>query len=273
MATAQTWCPPGATWWYDYYTNTGGIGYAQATFVADTLVAGVSAHKITAHVEGIDQSNQQPISYDLPPLFTAMSGDAVMLWTGSSFDTLFHYGAAPGDQWVPAGTGALYTVLDTGTTLIDGQPLRWWAVDIGGFFDVSADTIFERMGGLHVFLRPAVILAVTDPEIWGLRCYQDSQLDYSANNAPACNFILALNEHAKSPGIALFPNPGSHGFEVLSSHALGSVSVRDISGRAVLSRTTGNMSHVNASAWLPGCYVVEVEYESGYGTRHRWVKQ
>lgn len=212
MGQAQVWCPPGATWWYDYHTNVGGTGYAQVAYVGDTVIAGMNSQKLSGHVVGYDQYLQQPIDYNLTPLYTALVGEVVALWDGTAFDTLFRYQAVPGDQWLPTGNstdGTIFTVTDTGSMSVDGIGLRWWAVDLGSNMNVTIDTIFERLGGLHVFLRPSVILDVTDPVIWDLRCYTDQDINYTTGIVPACDFILAIEPNGSPPRLALFPNPAS----------------------------------------------------------------
>lgn len=263
---AQVWCPPGATWWYDYDHIAGGTGYAQVTYVADTVISGVSAQKLTAHVSGYDQAFNQPIEQELDPLYTALIGEVVSLWTGSEFDTLFRYQAVPGDHWLPAGNaspGTMYTVLDTGSRAIDGTELHWWAMDLGPNMNVTTDTIYERMGGLRVFLRPEVILGVTDPEIWDLRCYEDESLSYTSGTAPACDFVTALPDGALEIGMAILPNPATDRF-TLSAPAGSSYVVRDLTGRLVAEgRMVGPRAVIHAEHWPTGVYFASVRTGMG----------
>lgn len=262
VSPAQSWCPAGATWWYDYSTFTGGTGYVQASYVADTVVAGMDAKKIAAHVEGYDQYLQQPISYDLQPIITAYNGDAVTIWTGTTYDTLFWFGATPGDQWAAGGiqqTGTIYTVTDTGSVTVDGLDLRWWAVDLGDNWNVTSDTIYERIGGLHVFLRPAVILAVTDPEIWDLRCYHDESISVSTGVSPECDFILGMNYLTADQPFHVYPDPCSslvYFPRLLPRTAF--VEVSDASGRLVSREPFPCCGPFNVSRLRPGAYCLRL---------------
>lgn len=262
IAQAQTWCPPSAKWWYDYGTISGGTGYVLVEYVGDTTINAQQAQKLTAHVVGFDQNNQIPIDGFFPPLYTALIDDVVSLWTANGFDTLFHYGAVAGSQWeIAEGTNGyrIYTVTDTGTMVVDGLPLRWWSVSLPPFSNVESDTIVERMGTLNIYLRPSWVLAVTDPEIWSLRCYEDQEIQYTTGIAPSCDHVLGLDAAGvPDPSPSFYPNPTEDHLHVrIPSPSQGNLALLDITGQLLVGlQTTSADAVLSLAGMSSGVYLL-----------------
>lgn len=267
LAEAQVWCPPGAQWWYSLNGVGGATGYVHVQYAADTLIDGQASKKLTAHAIGIDQSTMIPFDFFYPALYTAQIGDIVALYADGVFDTLFHYQALPGDEWMAVGglpPETNYTVADTGSMVVSGQSLHWWAVDIGNNPNLTSDTLVERLGGLQEFLDPSAILGTTDPEIWALRCYSDMDISYTAPNAPACDFILGLGSHGAEAVAKVFPNPGRDWIQIAhpSSHTLRG-SIVDVNGRTLFTGDVSKHDRLNVTFLAPGYYMLRLSDRHG----------
>jgi hypothetical protein len=125
---------------------------------------------------------------------------------GQGFDTLYVMDALPGDRWslvpFPADCDsiAFMEVLDTGHVQINGQSLRWLAVDrhFPGTTPpwVLPDTIVEQLGSKS-YLTPQVGCPQWDMVVSGhpLWCYQSDQLSYQAPGIEDCEPNLGIADH------------------------------------------------------------------------------
>lgn len=249
MVLAQSWCPPGATWTYTYTNGWTVNGVARFTYVADTVIAGTPAQKITWHVDGTQMGS--PISVDNPPIFTSVNGDLVNILTDAGFDTLYYFGAVPGDGWGIAtvdGSPSFgeVVVTDTGTVVIDGVSLRRLIT--------GSDTITERVGASFAFMLPWNQY-ILDEAGGPLRCYTDDQVSYQAAWwGFACDSWLGMNDPKKAIG----PQPMVHStgsqVQVYTSQA-ATLLICDATGRVVLHTTVPpGESTFNASLWGFGVY-------------------
>lgn len=254
---AQSWCPPGATWTYEHSNGWTHEGFARYTYVGDTIITGQSAQIISMHAEGYDAPMQQAFSWDLGPYFTSVNGGLISLWTGSTFDTLYHLDAGIGDHWqvyVPDGCTPwlTFTVTDTGTMMIDGMPLHY--LTNGG------DTFVARLGSLHSQLVPwsGVVDALGGP----LHCYQDIDLNYHAPSwAFGCESWVGVAGPTRTEPASI--EATANGIVVRSNEA-AEVIIRDATGRMVLStRVVEGSTRVGTDPFTAGLYVVEVLNANG----------
>lgn len=134
-AQAQSWCPPGATWTHEYADALGGyFGVQKVEYVGDTILGGYTAQRLEqTHVVAPSGSTNYA-SYNSFSLFTRSDSAVVFIWDGvGAYDTLFWFGAEPGDQWRAPGWpddgNIVLTVSDTATVDVDGVPLRRLVVE------------------------------------------------------------------------------------------------------------------------------------------------
>ncbi|MBK8614742.1 MAG: T9SS type A sorting domain-containing protein [Flavobacteriales bacterium] len=201
----------------------------------------------------------------------------IQLWDEASqtFDTLAWYGAAPGDHWdiphFPAP--GRFDVLDTGTSVVAGVPLRYLVVEEPVVMGV-VDTLWERIGFGYYYLRPMESLLV-DFTTFGLVCYVDDSLGQVDGRYPGhpCDFTLAVHEKEALKAGA-FPNPGTdHPFPrpPPGSHT---IEVFDATGRSVLVQRTHELRPVvDTHKLAPGLFLVSVMDGGGERSVVRWVKE
>ena len=274
IANAQSWCPPEAEW---TYTSWGFSfqGYTSFTYVGDTVIDGTSSQKLDARLVAYDFALGQNIDNQYADYFTNLSGDLVSIWNGVEFDTLYWFGAAPGQGWkltLDPGIGLPddfdILVQDSGTALVDGLPLHWLKVLHS---QLGPDTIYERMGGLLQFMVPWEALFV-DGNSGPLRCYHDVAIDHVVPSwNEACDFVLGVDEPTALSNTAIFPNPGTDHFTLKAPGHHGILEVLDATGRRILVRELRDGSAlIDASAWDPGLYLLRME---GSLDPLRWMKE
>jgi len=225
VMNAQSWCPPGATWHYQY-ASAGPmlITYGHVLFevTGDTVIAGQPTRRIDRSTHTYNFDSLEPVSWVLQPIFTHASDGVAWIYdpAAAAYDTLYHFNAVPGDHWkfapLPAGYGCDTTsrmlVTDTGTTAIDGIPLRWLAVDVEFFVEnlefVQADTIYERLGGSFTYMlaKATCLFAVDGSEGGALRCYEDDEISYNRVDGP-CDLVLGMYDLPIIHSVDIFPNP------------------------------------------------------------------
>ena len=242
-AGAQTWCPPGAEWHYDFHSVSSVAGYERVTYIGDTMINGVECQKLKRVMHAVDQSAGTPVSVDHPDLFTRYADDLVAIQVEEGFDTLWYYGAGPGDTWrvpIPGwATTPLITVMDTGSVIVDAVPLRWWSIEVSDqpWGEVLVDTIIERVGALRIFMLPGASYLMED-HTGPLRCYTDNELQYTHGNSTDCDALVSVDELPSPMRAELFPQPSS-GLLTLSCRGLmrpSEMVVWDASGREVARR-------------------------------------
>lgn len=267
-AAAQNWCPSGATWTHTYTDGWIFNGYARFDYAGDTLIDGESCQRIDQYSEVWHSILDAPIaSYETAALITKVDGDLVSILTETGFDTLYWFGANPGDHWYVAMPYAMeplmrFDITDTGTVVIDGLPLRYVAA--------GPDTMVERLGSLSNFMLPWNA-ALIDHGTGKLRCYTDEAIDFHAPWWPlGCASWMGVNTTTGGPGMSLSPNPGRDQLVVQLPPGTQAIQVRDALGRMVfLTEVTGSRIEVDTGTWPQGLYMVQVDGQPA----QRWVKQ
>ncbi|MDX9752262.1 MAG: T9SS type A sorting domain-containing protein [Flavobacteriales bacterium] len=265
-AGAQSWCPPGAEWVYTYSNGWTVDAVATFSYTGETVIGGITAQRIDWQFTGY--LFDMFITEDRDPVFTAVNGTVVSILNENGWDTLYHFGAVPGDSWHPAPwvdmPDLAWQVTDTGTTIIDGMPLRYLAVENAWM----QDTIVERLGALRSFMLPwevAFINAPTGP----LRCYSDTDISYAAWWwSYGCNSVTGVAGQ-RADGLSLYPNPGTTHFTLDLPPGLHTIELFDATGRRVHHRhATGPRTEVPTAHLPAGIYHVRVD---GHGMA--WVKE
>lgn len=267
-AAAQNWCPPGATWTHTYTDGWIFNGYARFEYAGDTLIDGESCQRIDQYSEAWNFIfDTLMVSHEPAALITKVEGDLVSILTETGFDTLYWFGASPGDHWYVAMPYAMeslmrFDITDTGTVVIGGLPLRYVAA--------GADTMVERLGSLSNFMLPwnaALIDHGTGP----LRCYSDATISFHAPWWPfGCASGMGIDNIADGPRIPLSPNPGRDQLVIQLPPGTQAIQVHDALGRMVFhTGAAGSRIEVDTGAWPQGLYMVQVDGRPA----QRWVKE
>jgi hypothetical protein len=276
-ATAQSWCPPGAEWTFHYADVwTGTHGVQRVEYLGDTVVGGFSAQRLkeTRVVAPWGSTNYSSISNS--SIFTRYESDVVHVWDGfNTYDTLFWFGAVPGDHWhAPFSDVQEYTrltVTDTSTVMVQGVPLRQFVVQGPDGWD--PDTLHERIGFSFLYLN-GWSWFLTDQPWSGLKCYRDDDLTYSSPLAQGCDFTLGVAQERDGASFRVQPNPGTDHFTLDIPPGLNQITLFDAQGRQVLRQQLSEERPVISTAHLPsGIYHVHFTNGHGRTVSQRWLKQ
>ena len=267
---AQSWCPPGATWTYN--AGMALAGFQRLTYTHDTLIGDFNAQVIDRYSAiqypqpPLGQTYTEPYtSYTPVALITRSDSEVVFLLSGAAWDTLYWFGADPGDHWFPAHvndtTCAPITVADPGTTVVDGVPLRW-------LHTLDGLTVMERVGSTWDMFMWCPNWLIDGPT--GMRCYSDNEIAYQLASG-ACEMLVGVNEVATMVDPMIHPNPGSDNFSLSLTPGPHTVTLLDATGRLVLQqRILDEQATIDTSLLPSGIYLVNVDE----GMKPvRWVKE
>lgn len=289
IASAQSWCPPGATW----KTTIGpslSSGQLTRAYAGDTVLGGLAAQRI--ETTGYQVYNQDTIELQYSN-YTSTQGQTVFLWVQSFFlptpqwDTLLRYDAQIGDHWFPPGSdfycsqssiqGSLQ-VQDTGHIVVDGHTIKYWEVaylDFFGMPEFNTGRYYERLGYMGGLVPLGGSCVIADyGEI--INCYTDVDLSYLNAQYPGeCDISLSTLTSRDQPTHLPFPNPGlDHFFVDLPSAGMHTIEVWDAMGRCVLRvRRTDGQARIDTGTLDRGVYTVQVTDNQGAFGSSIWLKE
>ena len=284
LAYAQSWCPPGATWHYNYVASQGQYrGYVRVHHESDTIILGETAQTLVGHWHYTWMPSLTNGDEPFGRWHTRTVGDRVELWTGSGFDTLFRFDAVPGDHWDhPPSSFDDYIltleVTDTSTVLIDGVALRRQTIQAYIGYESAypepmgpATVITERLGGDFIFLWTSQ-LVYPDWAPAHIRCYSDFEISYSSVET-ACDLLLSVQDLPERD-LMLFPNPGTTHFTLSLKPGPHTITLFDATGRVVLEqRTTEERPVIDTDDLPAGLYRIAVRDDRGGSMSTSWVKE
>lgn len=291
LCGAQEWAPFGATWHYSHAIAFDISGYVRFEVTQDTVINGQTTRKIAQTTYTYNSATQQYGEYSNGPLFTHASNGIVWIYVPEFevFDTLYRFNAVPGDHWelVPlpqllvCEAQSRMVVVDTGTTVFDGIPLRWLAVDIHYIqqwdTQVWPDTIIERLGSTGSYMLPHDFCNsfIGGAQGGSLLCYNDGEIDYMHPLFSNCLFNTGIGSHGFSENMSLYPNPGRNGFELnIPAGWQGSFRIYNAHGTLVhRSLAISPPIYTNTAQWSPGVYFVTLVEDSGRTLSSKWVKE
>jgi hypothetical protein len=261
-AWAQSWCPPGANFKYNHENYATGNGYFEVDFLKDTTVVGRPAKLLHLMFRG--PGSASPSSVD--SLYTAESNGLVtILNSNNQWDTLFDWNANVGQQWrLHLGSSAMNTlcdapstatVVDTGSRMVLGVPLRYVVVDFDyglNFNGQATDTIFERIGPRATFLLPFAE-CWSEGSVQSLRCYEDDAFGpYLFQWTGDCE-ALSLSESAAAAPL-IYPNPVQTTLHVPVTEPTPFAVYSGVGERVVEGTTEGD---IPVDHLQPGLYVLK----------------
>ena len=277
---AQVWCPPGATWYYRDSSTTGSTpGFLRLQYTSDVMLDGQLAQYISVTIT--EFYNDSAHIYPGFDFHTYQDGPIVYCKTevGFPWDTLYHFGAVPGDHWdAPhfswSNECLRITVTDTGTTFINGFALRYMDYTRDSLGYAVHRRITERLGDSEFYF---LMEMCTGPfqMIRGLRCYSDDAFgSYDTGISPSCDFLTTINDQPGNRRVMLHPNPGCTHFTLDLPPGPHTITLFDATGRLVLQQRTTDARPVIGTEALPaGLFRIAVCDEQGAVMGATWVKE
>ncbi len=213
-------------------------------------------------------------AYSISSMITRYENGIVHLWNGiNEFDTLYWFGAAPGDHWHSPGSNteewSMITVIDTATIEVDEVPLKQLIVETGW----TTDTLLERVGFTYFYLD-GWSWFLTDQPWAGLKCYRDDEITFASQDISDCDFTLAVMDTRTALEFAPHPNPGTDHFTLQLPPGLHDLTLFDAQGRLVLRQRISEERHVISTASLSsGIYHIHITDGLGRSSGQRWIKE
>ncbi len=290
----QNWCPSGATWIYSGGDPMIGPAQLRFTYAGDTLVDGYAGQRI-------EQLTQQWLPWwagdslliaSGPDVVTRTEPGVVLWWLSQTqeWDTLYWFGAQLGDMWSP-GWEQLYgsnnctadaylQVVDTGTMIVDGVPLRTLDLDRhrnATEVDLSF-TIMERAGNtLQYFFPDPPYICFINEALQTFGCYSDDEIHYPPSTSP-CELTLGVTDAGNlgKDNWSISPVPFRDRFAVQTTYPqqASTVSLLDMTGRELLSAPfRGTMLELDASGLPSGIYLLRLLDGQGRSSHRKVIKE
>jgi|GEM_PF-1969636 len=299
QCSAQPWFPPAAEWYYAYSGGTGTErGHVHGTLGNDTLIAGSTwkqVHLVRTAAQWF-QPPYTPYTLQLPSQFLRLDGDILQLFNvgTETFDTLYNMAAVPGDSWeFPSIAGwnvcspeDRFTVIDTGTWVIDDTPLRWLAVEMSYDQDddvqLVQDTIVERIGALGSFIYPHdfCAAALDGNEGGPVRCYADAEVSFErilwTPFSSDCAYLPNSISERSTVAFTLAPNPSAGMLRIDMGATVpntSTLSVFNACGQLVTTEAlVGTRTTLDLSELPAGPYMIQVRSGSAVHA-NVWMKE
>ena len=267
---AQTWCPPGAEWWY-VSTGFGAFDVIHMWYVADSTVGDRTANLVGGYTSW-GPGDQGGIAR--PNEISSLQDGVFWRWSqaAQAWDTLIWFDCGFNEHWnMPfddcTETSTLY-MQDTGRVTIDGLDLKFWDFRVEYEFDsqvFSYDQRFIDRLGIDPWRLPRPICNWGDFGGYFFRCYQDDEIQYRSSEyeaiyGPACPISTGVASTSSSNSLGQpFPNPGTDQFTLSGIEPGTMVRVFDALGRCVIEvNATSSFQSVDATELTPGFYRIRI---------------
>ncbi len=272
---SQTWCPPGATWYYEHFTWDpwlgGNISYLKYEYKADTIINGINCKKV-------DKYHQTLFTQSI---YTYADNDRVYMLRDSIFYPVYDFTASVGDTMIiPGGIDITYNgfcnnpfgaakIDSSGTMIINGESLRYICVSPTPTSQWGIHgKIIEKVGpskGVLASFEPTMVsyalcgVICPSPPVISLRCYSDDNFPLYTLGLVACDYISSVSEYNNSNFIFLSPNPSNNFINVNYKKSIVPeyYQIMDITGKIIVSdNITENTFIINTEKFQNGVYVL-----------------
>ncbi len=279
LTQAQTWAPPGATWYYEIvHPFSPLITYARYESVGDTVLLGQNCRIIT------QTTGNSPNDYMIGRSNTAytyeMNGKIYVYNQGNSnFSLIYDFAADSGDTWITTWDTCSYQrqILHTDSIVVNGYTLKTLSYGSSTIIEgIGGDrTLFEVLG--EVRCDPPDTIIFEFPFVQRLRCYQDSVIGlYSTGIAPSCDFITSVHQLSPFENFAMLsPNPATSTINLQLKNKITSelhFSVYNCTGQILKSAGIENENTViGLDGFGAGIYFVIIRDDSGMSWKEKFI--
>src|ERR1043165_323959 len=285
--SAQSWCPPGAQWTYEYWNWAS--GYEKITYEKDTAIQQQPCKKLSRTIVACHPGSSLPCQLDTitHSFYTYQSGDSVYFYYGQRFRPVYFFGAHVGDTLLYtnpvyynsgfACDSIIYLRVDsTGKCIINNDSLRFYLTrQIQYDSSLAGKHLYiEKIGSLAVGLLPEY-QCYTDGEWWNPRCYSDNNfVTYHIDTSVACDYVFTDITEPDDGDFSVYPNPVQNILQLSSPYNSGSVSVSNLFGQLLAYLAfQSNTIAMDVTILPPGIYLVQLTSSMGVATTRRFVKE
>lgn len=218
-ASAQGFGEANAKWNFSY-ADFSSSGIVQWTTAGDTVIS-ENICKIFSKTYEITDFPADSLITGSYPDDILYEDSGVVYWHNPElevFDTLFWFGAVPGQSWSIAapsihGFDVTYVVTDTATLNINGLDRKMLSVQYSSGVADGDDILIEGIGPTVGYMTPwDQISASVDGEHEGnsFLCFYDDNIgEYKTSEEVQCDFTLADDDFWVNEQISIYPNPAT----------------------------------------------------------------
>lgn len=278
-AFSQSWCPPGATWYYGYTDPwSSSVTYIKVEYEGPAIV---NNHFVKTMRKSVADTGY---------LYTYEDSGVIYIYNEDKvrFDTLYNFNAVPGDTWRArplnenCDSNDVIEVIDTFRMNINGMSLKALAVEFTNSWMpyTFEDTIIERIGRTDMFIEIGLAYCAADGDGGGaLRCYQDNSFTlYSTGIRDSCDASTVGVDELSNANVvlSLYPNPATDQLIIETDLVLApySLLLTDLSGRVLQKRD--KIHYVKYTLDLhdlkPGIYLVSIQTGDGMTATRKFVR-
>lgn len=278
--SAQSWCPPGANWYYPVYCFGGAVGYTHYAYSSDTIIAGQGC-KVIKFVSYSGYTGSNNVDSAKGRIYTREVNDTVCFLRDSAFIPYLYFNAKTGDTIkVPneqvfdgAYRNIMTAVVDSnGKERVGNDSLRYYyfhLIDSCYIYPAHSSHVIERIGDVSNAFLPgwASNCVIADYCSPFFSCYADSSVSYSADSTRPCyDLTLDVKPITNPVNLHIEPNPASG---VVSLHynippgqeGQLNLQITNLLGQVVYLSplTTGNYWQIDISGFAAGTYLVALK--------------
>ena len=262
---SQSWCPPGATWKYDTGSWTG-VSHSIFHYASDTIIEGFDAQRIDQVSYIVELFGNDTLIEDHgPALYTRSNDDVVWQWIEqiNDWDTLYWFGAVPGDVWQPHWAydencpSTYLTVIDTGSVTIGNVVLRSLTVQKTDGEIVEEALLIERIGNTTGYFEWFGGCVVANECFCFYLCYSDAEIDHP-DNGQTCGLSLNVSDlFTDEEQLLISPNPAWAVIRLEHPIPTSHVQIFDRLGALVLAKDVSRLHNlIDISHLTSGSYVI-----------------
>lgn len=286
---AQVWCPPGATWQFDFFQFSA-EGYVEVKYVGDSVVGGKTCKVLRKTEYYYDWVPQKYGSWIIGREYTYLDSNIVYIWRLGKFWKLYDFGALVGESWIiPGPYGGSQFCDSTGSVGVDSistitidtfnlnylrispNDTNMQGVRLGG-------TLVERIGCITGYMFPERYCIPHDGEEAGnFRCYTDSLFGLYQVSSNPCDFIIGIDQSIlKQSAVQLYPNPTSDFITIeIDAPLIGSYELKlySLLGQEVMNIKLEQLKiKIDISVLDQGIYFLKIENEQNIISKRKIIK-
>lgn len=269
MYSQQEWIEEDAIWYYNYYSNSEGIGYEKINYVADTLVEGKMCKKLKRDIYYINFQTFDTVHIDKSSKILFQSGDTIWFHDNVNFFQLFNFSLEIGDTVsfmnFPSIHNNINIVENIQTIELNQEEFKQQTIGVYADGSLLAQIeIVEKLGVVSFpfpFFWNEFTPNVPDWGEWGFRCYSDinfPEINYSNSECEALPVVVNNTTISNEINLEISPNPIIDRVRIITNNQkIDRLRLVDINGRIVLQKRDV-FDEINLNWLSNGVYFMEI---------------
>jgi hypothetical protein len=279
-----SWCPPGASWKYEYTSAQGEKGYISIDYTHDTIIDGKTCQVLSRRRYFVPAGGSPLQVKNLGITLTHYEDKVVYVWDdyNEDFDTLFFFSTHAGDRYpvaiAPVFSQSLLIRADVQGRLILKTPenesigaaeVQYDVKPETGTIVSRIDTLADGIGIVSGYFFPVSLYLEQAGHSEGgrFRCYSaGGKIVYQRPGAPACDYINGLEHFKGKESIVVWPQPVSDRFYLkgVDSNLCQSANLTDLTGNVLSVCEIKNGEGRLPAGLSKGLYLLQIQDRSGH---------